>query len=332
MLLNIALIVIGFLCLIKGGDFLVDGATSIARKAKVSEMVIGLTIVGFGTSAPELLVSLQAALEGSSGLAIGNVVGSNIANIALILGVSALIIPCPTDKKIVRIDTPFMVFAVIAFCLVAMTGTITRIAGIIAFLILCAFVVWQIIDSRKQEKSAMQNAETVSDNVQTEKTMSVLMSIVLLIGGGVLLVLGANLLIDNASKIARQIGEHFGTPAAEIERIIGLTIVAVGTSLPELFASVMAAIKGKTDMAIGNIIGSVTFNILSVIGLSSAICPIHNSDVGFLNDYIVMSALALVLWLFLKTNHLLERWEGAALLLSYIGYIAWTLVPSAANG
>ncbi|MCF0178787.1 MAG: sodium:calcium antiporter, partial [Bacteroidales bacterium] len=140
MLLNIGLIILGFICLIKGGDFLVDGATAIARKVKVSEMVIGLTIVGFGTSAPELLVSLQAALEGSSGLAIGNVVGSNIANISLILGISALIIPCPTDKKTIYIDAPIMVFATIAFCLVAMTGTITRLAGIIGFLILVVYV------------------------------------------------------------------------------------------------------------------------------------------------------------------------------------------------
>ena len=300
-----------------------DGATAIARKVKVSEMVIGLTIVGFGTSAPELLVSLQAALEGSSGLAIGNVVGSNIANISLILGISALIIPCPTDKKTIYIDAPIMVFATIAFCLVAMTGTITRLAGIIGFLILVVYVVWQVYDSRKKEKLT---AQTDSTEAVVQKNISLWMSLALIIVGGVLLVWGADLLIENASSIARLIGEYFNTPAEEIERIIGLTIVAVGTSLPELFASVMAAIKGKTDMAIGNIIGSVTFNILSVIGLSSAICPIHNSDVGFIYDYIIMSVLAVVLWIFLKTKHLLERWEGAVLLSSYIIYLIWTLV------
>lgn len=312
------MIILGFLCLIKGGDLLVDGATAIARKAKVSEMVIGLTVVGFGTSAPELLVSLQAALEGSSGLAIGNVVGSNIANIALILGVSSMIIPCPTDKKTICIDAPFMVFSVIAFSLVAMTGTITRIAGIMGFLMLVAFVVWQIIDSRKKE--------TAQATVAVAETMHLRRAVMYLIVGAVMLVGGADFLIDGASKIARQIGEHLGTPAEEIERIIGLTIVAVGTSLPELFASVMAAVKGKTDMAIGNIIGSVTFNILSVIGLSSAICPILNSDVGFMNDYIVMSALAIILWLFLRTRYILERWEGALLFVSYCGYIAATLL------
>lgn len=320
MLLNIGLIILGFLCLIKGGDFLVDGATAIARKAKVSEMVIGLTIVGFGTSAPELLVSLQAALQGSSGLAIGNVVGSNIANIALILGISSLIIPCPTDKKTIRIDTPFMVFSVLAFSLVAMTGVITRIAGIIGFTLLLIFVIWQVVDSRKQENATQ---STVVDNTKVMKTWKALL---LLVVGGILLVFGADTLIENASAIARQIGEQMGTPADDIERIIGLTIVAVGTSLPELFASVMAAIKGKTDMAIGNIIGSVTFNILSVIGLSSAICPIHDSAEGFEIDYAVMSGLVLVLWLFLRTNYKLERWEGAMLLLSYVAYITYTLI------
>lgn len=312
------MIILGFLCLIKGGDLLVDGATAIARKAKVSEMVIGLTVVGFGTSAPELLVSLQAALEGSSGLAIGNVVGSNIANIALILGVSSMIIPCPTDKKTICIDAPFMVFSVIAFSLVAMTGTISRLAGIIGFLMLVAFVVWQIIDSRKKE--------TAQATVAVAETMHLRRAVMYLIFGAVMLVGGADFLIDGASKIARQIGENIGTPAEEIERIIGLTIVAVGTSLPELFASVMAAVKGKTDMAIGNIIGSVTFNILSVIGLSSAICPILNSDVGFMNDYIVMSGLAIILWMFLRTRYILERWEGALLFISYCGYIAATLM------
>lgn len=317
MLLNIGLIILGFLCLIKGGDFLVDGATAIARKAKISEMVIGLTIVGFGTSAPELLVSLQAALEGSSGLAIGNVVGSNIANIALILGVTALIIPCPTDKKTIRIDAPFMAFSVLAFSTVAMTGTISRLAGIVGFLLLVSFVVWQVIESRKLESG---------NDGAVAKVMPLRRAILLLVVGGAMLVFGADTLIKGASEIARIIGEKMGTPADEMERIIGLTIVAVGTSLPELFASVMAAIKGKTDMAIGNIIGSVTFNILSVIGLSSAICPIMNSNVGFFTDYLVMSGLVILLWIFLKTNHLLERWEGALLFLSYICYICYTLI------
>ena len=208
MFLNIALIVIGFLCLIKGGDFLVDGATAVARKAKVSEMVIGLTIVGFGTSAPELLVSLQAALQGSSGLAIGNVVGSNIANIALILGVSALIVPCPTDRKTIRIDAPFMVVSVLAFVAVAMTGTISRLAGIIGFAVLFCYVVWQVVDSRKKEKLSAASAASETQAVETgKKPMSVWLALFLIVAGGALLVMGANWLIDGASAIARELGE-----------------------------------------------------------------------------------------------------------------------------
>lgn len=319
MLTEIFLIVLGFICLIKGGDFLVDGATAVARKAKLSEMVIGLTIVGFGTSAPELLVSVQAAIAGSSGLAIGNVVGSNIANIALILGVTALITACPTDRKTIRIDMPFMVMSIVLFTAVAMTGTISRIAGIIGFCLLIAFVTWQVIQSRKEEKQK-------ADGVQSEEpVMALWKAILLVVVGFVALVYGADWLIDGASGIARRLGEYFGTPADEMERLIGLTIVAIGTSLPELFASVMAAHKGKTDMAIGNIIGSVTFNILSVIGMSSAICPIQNSRVGFEFDYAVMVVLGFLLWFFLKTKHLLERWEGGVLLAIYIAYLCRTI-------
>lgn len=328
MLFCIGLIVIGFICLIKGGDFLVDGATVVARKAKVSEMVIGLTVVGFGTSAPELLVSLQAALQGSSGLAIGNVVGSNIANIALILGVSALIVPCPTDKKTILIDAPFMLFSVIAFSIVAMTGCVSRPAGIIGFSLLVIFVIWQVLDSREKEKNLHSQSDVNSSvaDIAPAKEKSLMVSLLLIVVGGALLVFGADCLIKGASSIARQLGESLGMPADRVERIIGLTIVAVGTSLPELFASVMAALKGRTEMAIGNIIGSVTFNIMSVIGLSAAICPIGNSNVGFLTDYVVMCALSIALWIFLKTNKLLERWEGGLLLTSYIAYIIYTLI------
>ncbi|MCF0164234.1 MAG: calcium/sodium antiporter, partial [Bacteroidales bacterium] len=299
MLLNIGLIVLGLVFLVKGGDFLVDGATAIARKAKVSEMVIGLTIVGFGTSTPELLVSLQAALEGSSGLAIGNVVGSNIANIALILGVTALIVPCPTDKKTVFLDMGVMLFAIFAFTAVALTGTISRTAGIVGFLILVGYVIFQIASSKTEQISDLQ--ENVSTNNPKWKT-SLWISLLLIVLGGVLLIYGAKFLVRGASEIARQIGERRGTPAVEMERIIGLTIVAVGTSLPELFASIMAAVKGKTDMAIGNIIGSVTFNILSVIGLSAAITPIYDTRDGFVTDYALMAALGVILWIFLHSR------------------------------
>lgn len=308
MWINIGWILLGFLLLIKGGDYLVDGAVAIAQRAKLSPMVIGLTIVGFGTSAPELLVSVQAALAGSPGIAIGNVVGSNIANIALILGVTAIVRECCTTKATLKVDMPFMFTACVAFVLVAMTGTIGRVAGVIGVVSLLVFISWQIRSSRKQN----------ADQEQPADVMPVWKALVFVAASIAALSYGADKLIEGARGVALAFGVS--------ERIIGLTIIAVGTSFPELFASIMAARKGETDLAIGNVIGSVTFNILSVIGISSAICPIEGSADGFLFDYILMVSLGLLLWLFLFTKRTLERWEGIVLTLIYIAYITKTVI------
>lgn len=308
MLYNLLFILLGLALLVKGGDYLVEGAKSIALRAKLSSMVIGLTVVGFGTSMPELLVSSQAALEGNSGIAIGNVVGSNIANIALILGLTALFRPCPTDKKTLKVDAPVMIASCILLSIIGMTGTIGRIAGIIGILLLIAFISWEVRDSRKHPQT---------ENEQ-EQPMALWLSLLMVAGSLVALSYGADCLINGASGIAKDFGVS--------DRIIGLTIVAVGTSLPECFASVTAARKGETDMAIGNVIGSVTFNILSVIGISAAICPIHDSNVGFGFDYVLMTLLSIILWFFLRTKHLLERWEGGILFAIYIAYIARTVI------
>lgn len=320
MIINILLIIVGFVLLIKGGDWLIDGAVSIAHRAKLSPMVIGITIIGFGTSMPELFVSLQAALAHSPGLSIGNVVGSNIANIALILGATAAITPCMTQNKTLRIDMPIMIVACLLLSLVGMTGIIGRMAGIVALGAIIIYTAAEIRHSRGQ------NGPSDETSAPQEKLMKLWKAIVLCLVSFGLLILGANVLIKGASDIARNVGESLGTPPDEIERIIGLTIVAVGTSLPELFASVMAARKGQTDMAVGNIIGSVTFNILCGIGLTATICPILNSDRGFLADYVLMTLLAIMLWVFMRTKHLLQRWEGAVLLTVYIAYVAYTLV------
>lgn len=310
MLIDILLIIAGLVLLVKGGDWLIDGSVVIARRAQLSSMVIGLTVIGFGTSMPELLVSVQASLAGNPGIAIGNVVGSNISNIALILGASAIICPLPTTRSTMRIDMPFMVLAAILMVGIAWTGSIERIPGLLLFIMLLSFVTWQIRRSRKQVQN--QQDEEPAKNYSIFKAV-----LVVLISFG-LLVLGANILVNGASSIASQLGVS--------DRVIGLTIVAVGTSLPELFASIMAARKGETDMAVGNIIGSVSFNILCVIGLSATICPIQDSNVGFLTDYLLMIGLCLLLWLFMSTKRLLERWEGAVLLLIYIAFIAHTVI------
>ena len=311
MLINIAYILLGLLLLVKGGDYLVDGSVAIAQRARLSRMVIGLTVVGFGTSMPELLVSLQSALMGNSGIAIGNVVGSNIANIALILGITALVHTIPTQRITLRLDLPFMLLANVLFIAVAMTGTIGRVAGIVGFLLLVAFVAYQVHNSRKASNASDEEEEQA-------EPMALWKALVMIIVAFAAMVFGANRLVEGASDIARQLGVT--------DRVIGLTIVAVGTSLPELFASVMAAVKGETDMAIGNIIGSVTFNLLCVIGLSAAITPIHGSDIGFAFDYALMFGLGILLWLFLRTSYKMVRWEGAALTAIYVAYIVKLIV------
>ncbi len=318
MWLNILYIILGFVLLMKGGDFLIDGAVAIAQRAKLSAMVIGITVVGFGTSMPELLVSTQAAWIGSSGLAIGNVAGSNIANVALILGVTALICPLPSQRKMMRIDLPFMLFAMLLFIGFSFTGAIDRWMGILMVLLLVGFITWEVRDSRKTMKQELEE--------EVKPSMPLWRAILYVVASLAAMVWGADLLIDGSSAIAMELGEYFGVGKEEMERIIGLTVVAVGTSLPELFASVMASKKGETDMAVGNIIGSISFNILSVVGVASAITPIQNAWGPFAIDYAVMFGLGLLLWMFLKTHNKIVRYEGAILLIIYCLYIAKTLM------
>lgn len=320
MLLNILFVLLGFVLLIKGGDWLVDGSVAIAKRAKLSPMVIGITVIGFGTSAPELFVSLQAALADSPGISIGNIVGSNIANIGLILGITALILPCVSKAFTLKVDLPMMCAACWLLVGVGMTGTIGRLAGAIGVVTLILFISWEVRRSRRLTKNAESNEENIAPVMALWKAVFLaLFALGLLVGG-------ANLLVNGASGIARTIGDAVGADPNDMERIIGLTIVAVGTSFPELFASVIAARKGQQDMAIGNIVGSVTFNVLFAIGLPAIICPIHNSDQGFFLDYLLMGGLAILLWFFMFTRRTLERWEGAILLFLYIAYIAYTVV------
>ena len=380
MILDVLFILFGFALLVKGGDFLISGSVAIAQRAKLSPMVIGLTVIGFGTSLPELLVSTQAALVGSSGLAIGNVAGSNIANVALILGTTALIHPLPATRMMLRVDVPFMLLGMVIFIAAAFTnGVISRPQGMAMTLTLIVFIIWEIRNSRRAAKAAalaritaanangtaqfitegtkghMPSAGTITDNgaqatqhtdaeasSQTAQSvsatattpgntseeaepMAIWKALGLVAISLVAMVKGADLLIDGSTNIAMLLGDYFGVNPKEMERIIGLTIVAVGTSLPELFASVIAARKGQTDMAVGNIVGSVSFNILCVVGVASAITPIQDAWSPFIFDYFTMLCLGLMLLFFLRTKHLLERWEGAILLLAYILYIARTL-------
>ena len=311
----VVLIVFGFIFLIKGGDCLVDGAKRIAFWLNLSPMIIGMTILGFGTSMPELLVSTQAAIECNSGIAIGNVVGSNIANIALILGITAMINVVPSKSSTLRIDVPFSLMATAVFIVAAMSGTIERWHGVLFVLILVAYMAWIV---RYGNKDDADDAESEGD--AELRKMPLWKAFVMVVLAFVALVYGAKALVFGASSIARAAGVS--------DRLIGLTIVAVGTSFPELFSSVSAARKGETDMAIGNVIGSLIFNILSVIGISAAICPISNSNVGFGSDYLWEFVLSVVLWIFLWTKRRLSRVEGLLLFFAYLAYLAMTIVKA----
>ena len=343
-------ILLGILLLIKGGDYLIEGSVVIARRAKLSPMIIGLTVIGFGTSMPELCVSAQAAWTGSSGIALGNVAGSNISNIALILGVTALIHPIPAKPDILRRGMPVFVLALCIIIAVAINGTIERWMGMTMVSLLIIYLIVEIRRSRKIEaakrktastkvsKDASSPAEEISiestkdasssadvNETDSVKDMPLWKALSVVILSLAAMVWGSDMLVSGASDIAHTIGDSMGVDPVAMERIIGLTIVAVGTSLPELCASVIAARKGETDMAVGNIIGSGIFNILCVVGVASSISPIHNSWHPFALDYIVQLGLCLLLWLFLRTNHLLQRWEGAIFTTIYVSYILFVL-------
>ena len=343
-------ILLGILLLVKGGDYLIEGSVVIARRAKLSPMIIGLTVIGFGTSMPELCVSAQAAWTGSSGIALGNVAGSNISNIALILGVTALIHPIPAKPDILRRGMPVFVLALCIIIAVAINGTIERWMGMTMVGLLIIYLIVEIRRSRKIEaakrktastkvsKDASSPAEEISiestkdasspadvNETDSVKDMPLWKALSVVILSLAAMVWGSDMLVSGASDIAHTIGDSMGVDPVAMERIIGLTIVAVGTSLPELCASVIAARKGETDMAVGNIIGSGIFNILCVVGVASSISPIHNSWHPFALDYIVQLGLCLLLWLFLRTNHLLQRWEGAIFTTIYVSYILFVL-------
>ena len=343
-------ILLGILLLVKGGDYLIEGSVVIARRAKLSPMIIGLTVIGFGTSMPELCVSAQAAWTGSSGIALGNVAGSNISNIALILGVTALIHPIPAKPDILRRGMPVFVLALCIIIAVAVNGTIERWMGMTMVSLLIIYITVEIRRSRKIEaakrktastkvsKDASSPAEEISiestkdasssadvNETDSVKDMPLWKALSVVILSLAAMVWGSDMLVSGASDIAHTIGDSMGVDPVAMERIIGLTIVAVGTSLPELCASVIAARKGETDMAVGNIIGSGIFNILCVVGVASSISPIHNSWHPFALDYIVQLGLCLLLWLFLRTNHLLQRWEGAIFTTIYVSYILFVL-------
>jgi cation:H+ antiporter len=316
MLLQFALLVLGFVCLVKGSDWFVDGAAGIATKFGIPQLIIGLTIVAMGTSAPEAAVSITAAANGSADITIGNIVGSNILNVLIILGLSAVVFPLTVAKSTILIDIPVTIGVTILLFVLGLDGNITRIDGIIMLVIFVSylgFLIW----SAKREKSLGQDLDSSSEENTEEKPLSIGKAILLTVIGLALVILGSRFVVDSASFIARRFGLS--------ERFIGLTIVALGTSLPELFTSVVAASKKNCDIAIGNIIGSNLFNILFVVGLSSMIIPVPFAE-AFRIDTLVALGAVVALLLFCLPKKRLSRLGGAIFLLAYLAYFIFWLM------
>jgi len=297
-----------------GAECLVRGSSSLAIRLGISPLAVGLTIVAFATSSPELVVSINAAIEGNSGIVVGNVVGSNICNIALILGVAALISPIQVKTQVVRREIPLMIIISFFLLFVLMDGSISRWEGGMFLIGIFAYVglSYRYV---KKDKDDAEIVKEFEDGIVTNpyKTWQ---SVLLIIGGLGLLVIGSNLFVDGAVETAIKFGVS--------QAVIGLTIVALGTSLPELFTSIVASFKNENDIAIGNAVGSNVFNILSILGISSLINPISNSGVTVIDLIIMMFFTVLILPLS-KSGFIIRRWEGAILFIGYVAYIIYLL-------
>lgn len=310
--IQVLLLVLGFAMLIKGADWFVDGAAGIAKRFGIPSLVIGLTIVAMGTSAPEAAISISAAFKGSADIAVGNVLGSNIMNILIILGLTAVITPIAVQKSTIKYEIPFMILITVVFGLLGIFDNVLGIFdGIILWILFIAYLVYLFIMAKKGKNEQEENIE-----IPGKSRMPRL--IVFGIIGVVLIIFGSNITVDAATNIARAFGMS--------ERFIGLTIVALGTSLPELVTSITAAVKKNADIAIGNIVGSNIFNILFVIGTSALITPVAYQP-QFLFDTVVCIATAVLLLLCLfNKNQKLKRWAGIVMLLCYAGYFSYIIM------
>lgn len=327
-LIQCALLVLGFVMLVKGADWFVDGAAGVAERFGIPQLVIGLTIVAMGTSSPEAAVSIAAALKGSADITIGNVVGSNILNIFIILGLTATIVSVAVAKSTIMIEIPYMILVTAVLLVFGYTGK--QISLVEGFVFLGMFVVFLIylFKMSKEDKDDTENAESADvkesadkkENADTKKVAKkkpMWQLLFLTIIGLVLIVWGSDVAVDAATVIAKKIGLT--------ERFIGLTIVALGTSLPELFTSVSAAMKGKADIAIGNIVGSNIFNILFVVGTTALITPVAFQK-NFIIDTSIAIAAGILLWLCVFRKKKLTRAGGITMLLCYVGYFIYLLV------
>lgn len=306
-LIELVLLVVGFVMLIKGADIFVEGAAGIAAKFGIPQLVIGLTIVAMGTSAPEAAVSIAAAFKGTADITIGNVVGSNIMNVLVILGITAVIVVMSVQQSTVRYEIPFVIVVTLVLLVMGtLDGKIGHLDGVILWALFLVYLAYLFLMAKHKKEED----ETQEDNPIWQLVLFVIF-------GAALIVIGADVSVDAASEIARVIGLS--------ERFIGLTIVAFGTSLPELCTSVVAARKGKADLAIGNIVGSNIFNILFVVGTTALIIPVSFNP-AFIIDTAVAVGTAVLLWLCVLPKKRLTRPAGVVMLLGYVGYFAYLML------
>ena len=353
MAINIVLLVLGVIIVLKGADWLTDGAVNIATRFGVSQMVIGLTIVAMGTSMPEFCVSMVSALKGTPDLAVGNVVGSNTLNTLLIVGCSALVAPIMVKRSSVKRDIPFAVVASLLMLLFCLDGAIGRVDAAVLFAGFCLFMYVTLKYAKTTEgpaaavatsgaatttgiseastsqasSSEASSSETSAPEASSSETSaqeasqasgtSMLKAVVMLVVGLLCLIAGSNMFVDNASFVASSLGVS--------DAVIGLTIVAGGTSMPELATSMVSAKKGNSDIAIGNVIGSNVFNILMIIGITGLVKPMHIAGITTL-DLIMMLASMLLMWFFCRTTYKVKRWEGAVLTIIYLAYLTWLIM------
>ena len=307
MIVNILMIIAGVVLVLWGADRLTDGAVALAERMQIPQIVIGLTIVALGTSAPEFCVSLVSALKGTADLAVGNVVGSNIFNTLLIVGVAAMVAPMTILPSTIRKDVPVALVASVALTvMVLMDGDLSRVDAAMLFVGFLAFM-WITLRGAK-------GSHAIEQEQAAPRGYSVLKSLLLLALGLACLVVGSNIFVDGAANVAQELGVS--------EAVIGLTIVAGGTSLPELATSVVAARKGNSGIAIGNVLGSNVMNILLILGGAGLISPMVVKGITIV-DFTVMTGSMLLLWLFSYTKLTVARWEGAVLTAIFLGYMGW---------
>ncbi len=317
--MTLVLFVIGLVLLILGAEALVRGASRLAAAVGVSPLVIGLTVVAFGTSAPELAVSVASSLSGQADLAMGNVVGSNIFNILFILGLSALVAPLIVSQQLVRLDVPLMIGVSVLVILFALDGSIGRLEGALLFAGLVVYTAFLIVQSRRESNKAVQQEYEQEYHAGPGGPAQTALNLVLIVAGLGMLVVGSRWLVDGAIAIARALGVD--------EVVIGLTIVAGGTSLPEVATSVMASIRGERDIAVGNVVGSNIFNLLSVLGLAAIVAPagigVAPSLLAF--DMPVMLVVAIACLPIFFTGYTIARWEGLVFLAYYVAYTLYLI-------